>query len=398
MGKQATILRALIACPEDLAEEVAAADVVVRELNSTLAESLGVHIELIFWKTHAYPGIGSDPQAVINDQIGDNYDIFIGILSTRFGSPTKRAGSGTAEEFERAYKRFQDDPEQLRVMFYFKEPEMKVSELDLDQYALVRAFQSKLGSERGVLYWPFSSTDEFSTYLRVHLGRQLQDWAKGAWGGKAPKAVPVEEARTSQNELVAVQVDEDSDIGYLDLIERGLENLETTTATLNRMLEALNELTDKITENTTKLNDAVASNDIGRMKYVANHIAEVMDQYADRMDTELPIFSRSFSVAMDAVSRTATVWRTDFQSQDTSQIRETYTQIQALGSGIGLAREQMVAMEESVSGLPRLTTAFNRAKKHTKTALNSFNSELTTAINLAEETAKELRRILEEDR
>ena len=43
--------------------------------------------------------MGSDPQQIINSQVSDEYDIFIGILWTRFGTPTERAGSGTEEEF-----------------------------------------------------------------------------------------------------------------------------------------------------------------------------------------------------------------------------------------------------------------------------------------------------------
>ncbi|PYL26201.1 MAG: hypothetical protein DMF37_02915 [Verrucomicrobia bacterium] len=45
--------------------------------------------------------MGADAQDVINHQLAE-YDIFLGIMSCRFGSPTKRAHSGTEEEFNRA--------------------------------------------------------------------------------------------------------------------------------------------------------------------------------------------------------------------------------------------------------------------------------------------------------
>ena len=44
-------------------------------------------------------GLGIDAQDVINRQLGE-YDIFLGIMNTRFGSPTHRADSGTEEEFD----------------------------------------------------------------------------------------------------------------------------------------------------------------------------------------------------------------------------------------------------------------------------------------------------------
>ena len=53
---------------------------------------------------NAYPGFGTDPQGVVNEEIGDDYEIFIGPLWSRFGTPTPRAFSGTQEEFERVYE------------------------------------------------------------------------------------------------------------------------------------------------------------------------------------------------------------------------------------------------------------------------------------------------------
>lgn len=53
------------------------------------------------FETDIMPGFGSDPQAVINEQINDDFDIFVGLLKGKFGTPTPRAGSGTEEEFRR---------------------------------------------------------------------------------------------------------------------------------------------------------------------------------------------------------------------------------------------------------------------------------------------------------
>src|SRR5215204_7344364 len=110
MGRQTTILQVFVASPSDLKSERIALESVIRELNQMHSETTGAYLELIKWETHAIPGFGSDPQAVINEQIADKYDIFIGMLATKFGSPTPRAGSGTEEEFERAYERFIRSP------------------------------------------------------------------------------------------------------------------------------------------------------------------------------------------------------------------------------------------------------------------------------------------------
>ncbi len=50
--------------------------------------------------------MGEDSQDVINKQIGSDYHIFVGIMWKKFGTETKRAGSGTEEEFSLAYDRY----------------------------------------------------------------------------------------------------------------------------------------------------------------------------------------------------------------------------------------------------------------------------------------------------
>jgi len=70
---------------------------VATDLNHTLGRERKIFIDLIRWETHARPAAGR-PQAVINQQI-DSYDLFVGILWKRFGTPIGLANSGTEEEF-----------------------------------------------------------------------------------------------------------------------------------------------------------------------------------------------------------------------------------------------------------------------------------------------------------
>ena len=68
-------------------------------------------LDLLRWETHTRPGIGQSAQDVINPQIGDDYDIFLGMFGIRFGTPTREWQSGTEEEFRRALSRFKrSDP------------------------------------------------------------------------------------------------------------------------------------------------------------------------------------------------------------------------------------------------------------------------------------------------
>ena len=56
-------------------------------------------IESKKWEKDVFPAFGEDSQDVINKQIGTDYNIFVGIMWKKFGTPTSRAESGTEEEF-----------------------------------------------------------------------------------------------------------------------------------------------------------------------------------------------------------------------------------------------------------------------------------------------------------
>jgi hypothetical protein len=102
--RQEHVFSLFVASPGDVADERNRLEEIIRELNITWSRELGIRLELVRWETHAYPGISQDAQAVINEQIPADYDLFIGLMWCRYGTPTGRAGSGTIEEFQFLYR------------------------------------------------------------------------------------------------------------------------------------------------------------------------------------------------------------------------------------------------------------------------------------------------------
>jgi hypothetical protein len=121
MPRTETVLQIFVASPGDLSDERRALDDVVGELNATWERTLGIRLDLWRWETCGYPGVSSDPQAVINVEVPLDYDIFVGLMWARFGTATPRAGSGTEEEFLAAKARHEGNPSSVHIMFYFKE-------------------------------------------------------------------------------------------------------------------------------------------------------------------------------------------------------------------------------------------------------------------------------------
>jgi hypothetical protein len=143
---------------------------VIAELNLTLsilAPETALSQELIRWETHAAPGLGDDAQAVVNDDI-DDYDLFIGIMWRRFGTPTKRAGSGTHEEFQRAYARWEKN-RHFPVMLYFCQKPMPVprSKDEIDQLQLAAEFYRDVSS-KGLIV-EYDDPNAFADLVRPHL-------------------------------------------------------------------------------------------------------------------------------------------------------------------------------------------------------------------------------------
>lgn len=90
----------------------------------------------------------------------------------RFGTPTKRAGSGTSEEFERGYSYFTRYG-RPKIMFYFrKAPFYPEDEGELSQFRKVLKFRKKL-EKLGVLFWEYDKPIDFERDVREHLIRQI---------------------------------------------------------------------------------------------------------------------------------------------------------------------------------------------------------------------------------
>lgn len=194
MPKNQTLLQVFVASPGDVAEEREILESVIDEINQTSAKISNIRLELIKWETHSRPGFGEDAQDVINQQIGDDYDIFLGIMWGRFGSPTQRAGSGTEEEFDRALARWKASPGSVEIMFYFKNAGIPPNEIEPEQLAKVQAFKDRISSEGG-LYHESEDAEQFRTKVRGDLNGVIQDWrGKDLPNSETAKATAVQGA------------------------------------------------------------------------------------------------------------------------------------------------------------------------------------------------------------
>lgn len=164
-------LRIFVASPSDVNQERDIVSLVVEELRRSIGELMKVELETIRWETHTWPDIGDDAQDVINKQISE-YDLLVGMMWKRYGTATKRASSGTGEEFERAYEFFRKY-HRPKIMFYFRTtPFYSASPTDISQFRKVIQFRRKI-EKLGVYYREYGDILEFERRLREQLSRQI---------------------------------------------------------------------------------------------------------------------------------------------------------------------------------------------------------------------------------
>jgi hypothetical protein len=118
MPREVMEFRVIVASPSDVFDTRRAVFDGIHELNRTF-EAQKISIRGLGWEEYVTPGIGSDPQNVINNQLLREYDILIAIFGTKLGTPTPNALSGTVEEIEHAIANTESPLGQYRVQVYF---------------------------------------------------------------------------------------------------------------------------------------------------------------------------------------------------------------------------------------------------------------------------------------
>ena len=195
MPQEIHLLKVLVASPSDVSIERGMVADAINRINKAVFKKRNIRLEFVGWETDSYPGVGADAQDVINKEFGDDYDIFVGIMWHRYGSPTLRAESGTVEEFEKAYDNYQSEGSCKKILFYFNGADYPQKEVKPDQLLKICAFQESL-RQKGIYYTQYAGPEHFKDMIHDDLVRTVQDLdvtekekdfrEKGIWCISAP--------------------------------------------------------------------------------------------------------------------------------------------------------------------------------------------------------------------
>lgn len=374
-----------VASPSDMEQEREKLEEVITELNRTWSKSLQLRLDLVRWETHGIPGIGADPQDVLNEELAiENADIFIGLMWGRYGTPTNRAGSGTEEEFQTALDLHHKDPSSNRIMFYFKEAPLSFDQIDVTQLSRVERFKSSIGDD-GALYWKFATLMEFEQHIRMHLSRQVQYFHK-----QQDTSVPTSETQIRDGDSqYSADAESDDELGLLDYLEIADSNFNSLVDIANEISSDTKTVGQRINQRSAEIKSVSAQSKHpmarNQVRSIINKAAIDMTTYSARLRTRVPLFDKQLIDGTDAAGH-ATLIAIDMAADDKQQVTATIRRMSKLYDEVGSALDAMSGFRDSVLRLPRMTSKLNSAKRETAAVLQQIIDSMASARGMIGET------------
>jgi len=417
--KQLTVF---ISGTDDVDAEKAALRLVVGELNKQLEKRDALTLRAISWPDDVRPGVNTDPQAEISRQLGEDFDIYVGLLGTRFGTPTRRAGSGTEEEFDRAMSKFRENSQSIRVLFYFKRAIGDPFTLDIAQLQKVRHFRESLSS-RGVLYRDFGDTAEFAELARDHIyNLVIEEWQGTEWsllaGDRARSEVEVprtdsvgedggadtgltphdtEEHRAA--ELPAHRVPEDEEEqGFLDYMSGFHAAADAMREVMTRISTSIVSVNERIRSSTVDTEALLLQREkqagkgqsqrefVLRARQIVDDVAADLDVFASAMAPSVGQY-RFHSRELFAQLRSARNASPELRAGGGDEDRHALAELIEMLRG---ARGAISGFQATIGRVPPLTGKLKRARERTAEVLGEFVAEMSFTVVDATQLLDEL--------
>lgn len=386
MAKNITQYSIFLGSPSDLEDERIEVENVIKELNLGYSKQNNLTLELIKWETHSAPAISNSyTQDIINNDVGSDYDIFIGLIWKKFGTKTEIANSGTEEEFLNAIRRF-NNKENIQILFYFKTSTPKsINDLDPQELIKINNFKDKL-KENNVLYDSFNEMEEFKAKLRLHLPKRINNLLELESVNQKDNSKPSIPIHENETEII------EEDLGLLDYLF-GFENLfsNSSQALTNISISSQNvgdELTKKA-EEFTRLTQSPNPNR-NLMIQLFKRVSKILDDYSYRISIETPSFYDNFKEGINYGLKYMNVM-SEFDEEDyIENLNLTLDSSLELKAAIPNAIEGMTSMHDAVKSLPKIQSDLNAAKRKLDSQLEDLVNKLRSSYKLVSEFISEI--------
>ncbi|TYB73199.1 hypothetical protein [Bizionia myxarmorum] len=384
--KEIKQINLFISCPGDIKDELNSIEVIVKEFNKTFGKISSFSIQIVHWNEDTYTDVGEDGQEIINNQI--DYDILIGILWMKLGTPTKRDKSGTVEEINRAIK----NPEKQQLIYFKTATPNNLNAINTSELDDVMLFKKELSNK--LLYKEFESIEKFETLFRLNLSSLIKD-----------KFIDKQELNQSSTEIILPKKDvkyqnivslideiENStkgnfgDIDIFEINKNGYECFDKITLNLTKMTEYLEKLTTNLNKGTEEINQANNIKDtrlkLSRAKKVVNRLSKELDDFNDEINSELPDFSENLK-EVGKVTSDIFLTLKSYSGIDEYDIESNTI---AFRDSMEYAMNSTAEMLKEIMNWPPINLKFNTSKRNTEVTLKDLTKEIMFGLTLIDET------------
>lgn len=399
MAWDGKIIEIFLSSPSDVQVERDIVKSIIQEWNQRRGRDSSCMFSLLTWEDSVTSELENDGQDSINSQIGDTYDVILGLMWGRFGSPTAREDSGTLEEFRRALNRKREgDP--VRISFYFKTLDIPYEKMDPDQIKKVKEFKDIFQKEGG-LTRDFTNGEELRSQINLlleHIAKNKDTYPTDS----SPESYPEPKAKRSklgddqaQPKAQPAQVEGDSansDWGLIDITERMQEltdEFSTESEEWASQTKALGDAAIKGSEELESLSrfGQPSSSDI---KKSIEKVAISFDKNAEFCEKHSPKIVGLMQDITKLNEQRVSIME-DFSYSD-EDIEEHIESLIELSNTIHSTIDSTQGLLDSIEKMPRMTKRFNESRRRVIFAHSPFMDELHRSAIVVDRTIAALKR------
>ena len=388
--KEIRLIRIFASCPSDISDELNSLKLVVDEINKTVGKQNSFIIQILNWNEDTYSLQGDDPQDAINQQIDDQYDLLVGLMWMRIGTPTKRDKSGTIEEINRALDN------RKNFLIYFKTtPPSTLNDLVLEDIARINNYKKEL-SDKGVLYKEFSTISNFEKLLRLHLTNLILDKVLKNENSQNISIIPKNKKGDKKYSHISNLIDNienydgSNEVDIFSVTEVATSQLDIVSSSLNSMTIAMNEWSEKLEIRNKEINRINNISDIRlrtkKTKIVINLLADELLNFDARIEREIPVYSENFKKVGESYTRILLMTKSlEPENLDLIDLKKSVSDFLETSE---YSLEQSAQLLKTLHNWPPLNKKFNDAKRKTELTLSNLTKEMMEGIILLSDSVE----------
>ncbi|MGB0879432.1 MAG: hypothetical protein ACPGTO_02580 [Polaribacter sp.] len=374
-----------ISCPGDIKDELNSIEVIVKEINKTTGKISNFAIQIVHWDEDTYTDIGEDGQEIINNQI--DYDILVGILWMRLGTPTKRDKSGTVEEINRAI----ENPEKQQLIYFKTATPSNLNSINTSELDGIMLFKKELSGK--ILYKEFQSIEKFETLFRLNLSNLIKDKfidIQKPLEASTRITLPKKDVKYQKIVSLIEEIENPSKgnfegIDIFDINENGYECFDKITINLATLTSYLEKLTVNLNRGTEEINQANNIKDtrlkLSKAKKVVSKLSKELDEFNDEINSELPNFSKN----LKEVGKTTSDIFLTLKSYGIDDEYSIESNIVAFRDSMESAMNSTAEMLKEIMKWPPINLKFNTSRRNTEIALKNLTKEIMFGLTLIDE-------------